>query len=410
MKNKTDDFKLICINPSEQPIVGYVEFVFDQHKETLMRPISSDGTLTIPDLGSSLPDIAVVKPTDGHWPIVVSPSEQRLCVCPVISFPHDLLWWRDLPFGSKTRPDFGAGVKVGVIDIPAKRCHSLSHVQMYDIEGQPVEENELHLNSHGLRVSAMISERGESDERRGIAPFANVTLIDVTDDDFDGEWDYAKIAPAIQILVDEFDVDLINISGGCTISTEDPRFEDAQAFFADAVEYASKNGALVVASTGNAPNAPVALPARLDDVIGVGAVGKANLAPDETRTKAYENWAVATPGCSGSLERADFFHFRDTTSGFGLDMVGPGIGVVMTFEDGSCVEYDGTSYAAPYVTAVAACAFSMNAMGSEGLKDRRRRDMLRSHIELLCADLGMDKARQGSGIPVLVNEVAGRPC
>ncbi|WP_245819006.1 S8 family peptidase [Marivita hallyeonensis] len=298
---------------------------------------------------------------------------------------------------------------MGVIDSPARRCPSLQHVEMYDIEGRPINEDTLGTNSHGLRVSAIIGERGQTEERRGIAPLANVTLIDVTDDDVKDEWDYSKIAPAIQILVDEFDVDIINISGGCTVFPDDPRFEDASLFFAEALDYAAARGVIVVAATGNDPSAPVALPARLDDAVGVGAIGLASLAPTKTRTKAYEAWALDSAGCTGTLNQHTLYHFKDTSFGDGLDMVGPGIGVVMTFEDGSFVEYDGTSYAAPYVTAVAACGLSLTKFEPD-LRGRPKRDMRKSHIELLCVDLGMSLDRQGLGIPVLMSNVGGKAC
>ena len=154
------DVQLICLRPDEQPIVGYVEFVFGEAKLAEVIVISQSGMAKVPLLSGVMPDIAIVKPTDGHWPIVASPSQEAPCICPAMSLPDDLLWWRRLPFNADSHSPWHSSVNIGVIDIPARRCPSLSHVAMYDVEGNLIDEKHLEENSHGLRVSAMISERG----------------------------------------------------------------------------------------------------------------------------------------------------------------------------------------------------------------------------------------------------------
>lgn len=392
--------QLIFKGFGNQPILGYVEFVFSSlgHYEVASL---TDGRVTVPDYKGQCPEMAIVKPYDGHWPIVFNPAEQRgPVVCPKIAFPSAALWWRELPFSKPSTSYRGSGVNIGVIDIPGRRPKSLEHVQMYDIEGEPVNESSLKNSSHGLRVCAMIAERSSAPERTGIAPGVNLTLVDVSDELADDGWDYKKIGPAIQLLVDEFDVDIINLSGGCPLAPSDYGYSDTLAFFQSMVDYAASRGVLVVAATGNDSSCGVALPAMLSDVIGVGAIGKAGIAPSCTRTAAYELDSRNKTGCMGVFEGEEFFHYTDTSYGRGLDMVGPGIGVVMSFEGGYCIELDGTSYAAPYVSAVAACGLSGNV---DTKKARGRKKHLQQVLLLrqMCCDLKMAPARQGAGVPVL---------
>jgi subtilisin family serine protease len=276
----------------------------------------------------------------------------------------------------------------------------MRHMALFDIEGRPLSENDLPFASHGLAVSSMIAERGDIPERRGIASECNITFIDVSQDHNRVNWDFDKIRPAIDILVDEFEVDIINISGGSPLSLDDFRFPNVSRYYQEAVKYATNAGVLIVAAAGNKSYLPVALPARLPEVIGVGAIGRVGLAPKTSSTHDCQIKAQRSKGCYGTYGHTAFFHHVYTSYGDGMDMVGPGIGVVLGYEDGSVAEYDGTSYAAPYVTGVAACAFA-DVPGIGDVTGPQKHQTLRDHVLGLCKHLQMDPSRQGAGLPVL---------
>lgn len=394
--------KIICQDPEGQAIVGCVEFLFRSGIPSKLEEIDGNGIAIATPQRGILPFLGVVKPTDGHWPTVAPLLEnENYCTCPKMDLPWASTWWRELPFKGIPSQSKGDGVRIGVIDLPSRRPITMQHMKIFGIEGDELDEDSLPMTSHGLRVGSIIAERGSKPERKGIAPKVEVILIDVSDDFAKDSWDYSKIAPAIQILTDEFNVEIINISGGCSLKEDDSRLDAASLFFKEAVEYATDTGILVISSTGNDKKNAVAIPAQLECTIGVGAVGRCAVAPEHTRTFRYESAARNEPGCVGSLHDAEFFHYLDTSFGQGLDVVGPGIGIVMSFDDGSFVEYDGTSYAAPYVAGVIAASISENREYLQ-LNGADRHKWLKYHLFSLCVDLGIDRTRQGNGLPVIV--------
>lgn len=142
-----------------------------------------------------------------------------------------------------------------------------------------------------------------------------------------------------------------------------------------AVEYARDEGALLVAAAGNRSGAPVDFPAAYselyDHVIAVGAVDEQNLQPP--------------------------FGSR----GPGMTVVAPGVGVLSTLPNyavtlnaqGKQTKYDvldGTSQAAPHVTALAALVWAKKPAWSA--------DRVREHLRSTTDGLGPDVDGFGSGI------------
>lgn len=142
--------------------------------------------------------------------------------------------------------------------------------------------------------------------------------------------------------------DVINISLG----------GDPNTALKDAVEYAYRNGVLLVAAAGNGSGGAVDYPAAYDECVAVSA-----LAPN------------------GNL--AGF-----SSVGSEVELAAPGMAVVSTTSTDGYGMYSGTSMAAPVVSGVAALALSRWALTN---------DELRKHLKQTAVDVGLATQEQGYG-------------
>jgi len=201
---------------------------------------------------------------------------------------------------------------------------------------------------HGTIVAGIIA--AELDNQTGIAglaPAAELLVAKVVAPG--GTISVEAEAKAIRWAVDN-GARVVNVSLG---GLRDPRHPDRDTFSLleqEAVAYAVRKGAVVVAAVGNADQAPdtpwrfASYPAALPHVLGVSAVARSGASPSFSNRDAVYN-DVAAPG-------------EDILSTFPRSI---------TAEREGCVEQgytpcasddfrppDGTSFAAPQVTAIAA--------------------------------------------------------
>jgi serine protease len=207
-------------------------------------------------------------------------------------------------------------------------------------------------NGHGTHVAGTIAEA--TNNAIGVAGLAwGATIMPVRVLDKDGYGDATTIAQGIRYAV-RHRARVINMSLEFSTNVRAAEIPDITA----ALRYANQHGAVVVGSTGNEGVAHVAYPARTSLVIAVGA--------------------TSDDGCL-----ADF-----SNDGVGLDLVAPGGGddaniprdpncraghhgldiVQMTYTDsirhfGLPSGFDGTSMAAPHVTATAALVLASGVLG-----------------------------------------------
>jgi serine protease len=231
-------------------------------------------------------------------------------------------------------PDFGATTFVAPRDFVANTPY-------------PVDRN-----GHGTHVAGTIAEA--TNNGIGVAGLAwGATVIPVRVLDAQGYGDAATIAKGIRYAV-RHGARVINMSLEFSTSVRAAEIPDITL----ALRYANRHGVVVVGSSGNEGQAQVAYPARTGLVISVGA--------------------TTDDGCL-----ADF-----SNDGVGLDLVGPGGGddaslprdpncqpgrhgrdiVQMTYTDsvgrfGLPSGYDGTSMAAPHVSATAALVLASGVLG-----------------------------------------------
>ena len=207
-------------------------------------------------------------------------------------------------------------------------------------------------NGHGTHVAATIAET--TNNRIGVAGLAyGATIMPVRVLDAQGYGDAATIAKGIRYAA-RHGAKVINLSLEFSSSVRAQEIPDIVA----ALRFARKRGAVVVGSAGNEGEARVAYPAKADVVISVGA--------------------TTDTGCLAAF----------SNDGAGLDIVAPGGGdnasltqdpnctadhrgrdiIQMTYLDsvrrfGMPGGYEGTSMAAPHVSATAALVIASRVLG-----------------------------------------------
>ena len=165
------------------------------------------------------------------------------------------------------------------------------------------------ISGHGTSVAGIIAAKDNDEGITGINPYVQLYSARILDEN--------KQAPASRVVaaIDwaiEQDVDIINISFGTTVDSEEIHAAIRRAYDA---------GILIVAAAGN--NGVVEYPAAYDEVVAVGAVN--------AKGERTEGSAV----------------------GDELELVAPGQQIVSTGAFGGVCVVGGTSLAAPHVTAVA---------------------------------------------------------
>jgi len=179
-------------------------------------------------------------------------------------------------------------------------------------------------NFHGTHVAGIIG--ADTNNNTGIAGTAwNVSLMPVRagfrTSDGQGYLEDDDAAAAI-IYAADMGCHVLNLSWGD---------RNYSPIIEDACNYAISKGTIIVASAGNTPEPVVSYPARLNNVISVGAV-------------------------NASEQLASFSSY-----GPDLDIVAPGQEIVSTYNnDNPYFAQSGTSMAAPFVTGAVALLLSQN--------------------------------------------------
>ena len=168
-------------------------------------------------------------------------------------------------------------------------------------------------NGHGTFIAGIIG--AAKDNGVGIAGIApGVTIIPIKTSDGNSTPDGVG-AQAIYAAVDEYHCDVINYSSGSIRLSTGMR---------EAVQYAVSKGVIIVCSTGNDGSTQLHYPGALPETIGVGSINK-------------------------GLERSQFSHQNSS-----IFVTAPGEEVYSIGSRGSVSSSSGTSFAAPFVTGLAA--------------------------------------------------------
>jgi membrane-anchored mycosin MYCP len=224
----------------------------------------------------------------------------------------------------------GSGVTVAVIDSGVEGNHPQLRGRVdgggdaIDATGQGVQD----CVGHGTAVASLIgAQKISATEFRGLAPGARILSIRVSEQEqVNGQVSGrkapdGKFAEAITTAVNR-GARVINLS--VVLDRNDPAVRDA-------VAAAVARDVVVVAAVGNSHQQdgsdPIPYPAAYDGVVGVGAVGPDGLRVKESQVGTY------------------------------VDLVAPGSQITVALPGGYHNAYQGTSFAAPFVSATAALLF-----------------------------------------------------
>ncbi|MBQ3404006.1 MAG: S8 family serine peptidase [Oscillospiraceae bacterium] len=211
----------------------------------------------------------------------------------------------------------GEGVRIGVVDsgVSAHPALAACLTEGYNyLDGNSDTSDTL---GHGTSVAGLIAGV-DSEGHMGVAPKATLVPLKCFDKNSSK---VSKICQAIYGGVDDFDCDILNLSLG---------FSQESLAMYEAVEYAAEKGVLVISAVGNGGTMNINFPAKYDNVLAVGSIGKDGL---------------ISP-------RSNY--------GYGVIITAPGETVKTTYFNSGYAQVSGTSYAVPMVSGAAAVLMSMD--------------------------------------------------
>ncbi|UPJ49336.1 S8/S53 family peptidase [Bradyrhizobium sp. 200] len=311
----------------------------------------------------------------------------------------DLPWWQ-VAVGARTPAVHSAlGIKIGIIDVLFRPGPNMMNFTL--AEPERLEEfSSVSADGHGRQVSAIVAGRGPG-KYRGLARDADVFFVDASRADDTGAasetgLDHARVVDGIRNLWESFDVDIINLS--CGFGTQDlPDLEDV-------IKEAADNGVICICAAGNSVELPIEAPARYEAAVAVCGVGFTGVADFPTfmgrlaRKAERQNWPFGC-GIQTWPQGVPFVH-SGTAWGLELNAFAPSLGIIIRSENGRIREYYGTSYAAPIVGSVLACALSRDQIYRK-LSGRSRYFHALQRLQEISVSVGLAPKGSQAGMPLL---------
>src|SRR5438067_7157397 len=247
-------------------------------------------------------------------------------------------------------------VRVAVLDSGIDSSHPKLENEIADGRSFVSSSWESDTNGHGTFVAGEIAAALNNNQGiAGVGFSADLLIAKIVR--ADGTISPDAEASAIRWAV-ENGARVINLSFGGVRDPHDPSLDTYSPLEAAAIQYAVSKGALVVAAVGNADGAPTepwgyaGYPAALPHVLGVSAVARDGTVPMfSNRDSRYNDVAAPGDGIFSTLPRALTAVTR------------PGC-VLQGYSDCGPIEFrrgEGTSFAAPQVSAAAALLFATDS-------------------------------------------------
>ena len=256
----------------------------------------------------------------------------------------------------------------------APDLRSKTFVKGYDFIDRDKHPNDVF--GHGTHVAGTIAQTTNNGEgAAGVAYGARIMPLRVLDSA--GSGDSVAIAKAIRYAA-RHKADVINLSLEFELDVVPSEIPEILA----AIRFAHRRGALIVGAAGNGFGRKVAYPARADKVIAVGATTRSGCRSDysnggpELDLVAPGGGVDAEPRTQPEVDVCDpdgasDWIFQETFRGRGVQSFGMPRG------------YEGTSMAAPHVSAIAALVIATGKLGPNPGPDA-----VQTHIQATARDLG----------------------
>ena len=230
---------------------------------------------------------------------------------------------------------YGQGATVAVLDSGVLS----THIDLKDnlIQGMSFAEDTEISNTddnvgHGTGVAGVIAASANGNGVVGAAHRTKVIPIKVTDS---SKFSNSVLAKAIMDTVDIYTPDVINMSLGYSIASATTEQLNTHNLISDAVKYALGFNTIIVCSAGNVNSETYYYPASLDGVVSVCGIKKT---------------------ASGRYTYSSYTHNDKVTIAAPAQTIYSSSNIANNGYTG----YNGTSFAAPYVAAVAAIAKSID--------------------------------------------------
>ena len=351
------------------------------------------GRLTFKDVTEWLEMLIVFH--GGYWTLMLDPGNFRPeLVCPELPSCGERMWWHAVLGLDTPDPAAGKHITIGVVDTPFEPTTGLEHVVVQNLAGSPCKGPRGSQPSHGETVCRLIGQRMEDPMRfGGVAPAARLICINA---ELDATFNSAVASAAIVKLAREFHCDIINLSAG--------RREPTEGLW-QAISEAREYGALCVVAAGNEPYAQVSYPARYPESIAVGAIGLQDWGPIRSFVRALSDWAGSEADMQGKIGDFDVFHYPKSAYGQGLDVLGPGVGLVIHRGAESIFDATGTSFASPIVAGLLAVILGKSEDYRRLPRGPERAAFAERVLRAVCHRTGMGISREGDGLPRLPSKL-----
>lgn len=282
----------------------------------------------------------------------------------------------------KGRPG-AKGVKVAVLDtgvaykqtrgyLKSPDLSALRFVKGYDfVDDDPYPYDK---NGHGTHVTSTIAEQTNNGVGlTGLAYAATIIPVRVLDDD--GEGNAAEIARGIRFAAKK-GADVINLSLEFDVSLGADEIPE----LLEAIRYAHSRRAVVVGASGNEGYPVVAYPAKATHVISVGATTERGCLSDFSNVG--RGLDIVAPGGGADAPLDGDPNCRPDEAA-GRDIYQVTLEGTKRRRFGIPSDYEGTSMAAPHVSAVAAMTIASGVLG-----DDPSPSAVESHLKKTARDLG----------------------